>query len=180
MKKLTIATALFVALVLPSFAVSASDSAEQDVTLTIDTALEASAAAGDAALTASAPSGATDVNTDAGGAVAAIDLRSNAAWAGAISASATKMAGIGGVGEIPTNQSLVNDLKYSADDSTYTAITTSPVTAKNGDRNGVAAGTTTAGTYNDTQSYSLYYQQPISWGDEAGSYKLTVTHGVSN
>jgi type II secretory pathway pseudopilin PulG len=179
MKKLTIATALFVALVLPSFAVSASDSAEQDVTLTINKALEADAAAGDAAVNAAAPSGSTNA-TSSSGSVAAVNLRSNAAWTGAISASATKMAGIGGSGQIPTNQALINDLKYSADDSTYTAITTSPVTAKNGQRNGVATGTTTSSTYNDTQSYSLFYQQPISWGDEAGSYKLAVTHGVSN
>lgn len=180
MTKLFVAASLFVALIVPAFAVSASDSSNQDVTLTIDKALEATAAGVSADVTAAAPSGSSNVDANTSGAATAVSLRSNASWTGTISAAATKMAGIGGVGEIPTNQLLLNNLQYSANGSAYSSMSTSPATAKTGDRNGVATGTTTAGTYNNTQSYSLYYKQPISWGDQSGSYKLEVTHGISN
>lgn len=162
MKRIAIATAVFCALVLPA-AASAVD-ANQNVTITVSKALEASAGSA-VALGSTSPSGSSNVNADSGSQTAAT-LRSNAAWTASLSAASATM----GEDDARTSGSLANSLLYSTNGSSYSAVPTSSTQVTTGSRN----------SDNNTQTYSLYFRQPVSWADEAGSYILQLTNSVSN
>lgn len=160
--KLLLATALTVALVVPNLAFSATGT--QEVNLTVNKALEATA--GEAVTLSGAPTGSQNVNLDSGQ-ISAVSLRSNAVWTASISAQTATMvendARTGG-------ETLSSALLYGTDAAPSSTMPTSPTQVDTGPRN----------TNNEAQSYALYFRQPISWGDEAGSYTLTVTHDLSN
>ena len=165
MKRLTFAAALLAALVLPTLVVAASDSGNnQDVTFTIDKAIEADPAA-TIALGSAAPTGSSNVNADSGQTSVAT-LRSNAAWTATIVASSATM----GENDERSSGSLGNALLYGATSTPTNAVPTTATQAATGSRN----------TNNNVQSYSLYFRQPISWADEAGAYTTQLTHSLSN
>jgi hypothetical protein len=161
--KLAIATALAAALIFPTFAFSLTDSETQEVSVTVNKALEGTA--GSAVSLSGAPSGSSGTNLDSGQ-VTAINLRSNAAWTGTISAASATM----GENDARESGSLSSALLYGTTATPSSTMPTSATQVSTGSRN----------ADNDAQAYSLYFRQPISWADEAGDYTLTVTHGLSN
>ena len=164
MKRLAIATALTFALIAPSIAVSATSSGNnQDVTLTINKAIEGSG--GSAIPLSGAPSGTGNANIDSGS-VTAVSLRSNAAWNASISAPATTMT----ENDARTTGTLANALLYGTTSTPVSTLSASPAQAATGARN----------ASNSAQSYSLFFRQPVSWADEVGDYRLVVTHDLSN
>ncbi len=164
MKRIAIATALTAALIIPAFAVSATDTGNtQDVTITVNKAIEGSSAA--TVSLSGSPSGSGNVNVDSGS-VAAVALRSNAAWTGSISAPSTTM----NENDARSSGSLANALLYGTTASPVSTLPASPTQVGSGARN----------SDNNTQNYNLYFRQPISWADEIGDYKITVTHDLSN
>lgn len=188
--KLSVATALLVAIAVPTFAgAAAGDGYEScaasgscseydtgSVSFSVNKAIEV-----DADATANLGSGAPQAGGTSGSVTSSVstDVRSNATWGATVQSNTTGMTASDG-----TNTA-ASKLQVSATNGSYADITASngtPVTIASGqDRNGVATGTT-GENVNAAQALTVWFNQPISWGDPASAtaYSLTVRQNVSN
>jgi hypothetical protein len=173
MSRLSFASALFLALLAPTLLLSPfanSSSQSQQTEITIAAALEARAPENsDVDIGLGAPQVAGQGADIDSGQVNVLYLWSNTAWDSTIVAEQETMVSSDNR-QRPT--SLLQPLLYG---TTNIPASTVPL-----GQPAAVVNDGPANTSNNAQEYPLYFRQPISWGDEAGQYSITLTHGLSN